>query len=697
MTLSAADLITLTRTSTITDRDGDTASDSAVLNIGTALSFEDDGPSIDVTSAGEGPVLTVDETDLAQNASASFAGSFSATSSFGTDGAGTLVTSYGLNVKSQGVDSGLDDVASGQNVLLFLESGQVVGRAGSVSGEIVFTLTVDADGNVTLDQRRAVAHDVDGSSAAAHDDAMTLSAADLITLTRTSTITDRDGDTASDSAVLNIGTALSFEDDGPAFTIVNDGPDAGTTVSISTPNPATTTTYVAQFADWKHGADLAQGTPTLSNVSGSGAVTINAGASTSDKLVLELKDATGTVVATLTLNADGTDSIQVVHRATTFDTDLLLTGDVTASGPELTKFIQSTISGLTITVTASDGDENPNEGSPVVNNNNDDEVNPSTQGWAVADNQIDSGESITFSFSVGVERFSFVADGFTGNPSDSSNDADTLPDVGLTIRVYYNPEKTIHQDFTVTVNEGASIQVADLPGFGSNGQYTSFYGVTVLSDSTQDNNDGFRLNNVTVSKVTANPPTDLDYSFTVNLTDKDGDTASQSFTVHLDSEASGGLLVEAIAGTSGADTLNGTGANDVLIGGGGDDILIGGAGSDTLTGGDGSDTFRYQSLSDGLDSITDFTIAAPASGGDVLNLQDVLAVAGATIDNAVVGDDATTVDNYVYFTVSGTTATLFVDTAGGGSGTALATFSVASGTTADGLLQQLLQNNQIVT
>src|SRR3970282_2189024 len=87
------------------------------------------------------------------------------------------------------------------------------------SGNTVFTVSVDASGNVTLDQQRAVAHDLDGPPGPAHDDAMTLSVADLITLTRSSTITDRDGDTASDSASINIGTALSFEDDGPSIDV----------------------------------------------------------------------------------------------------------------------------------------------------------------------------------------------------------------------------------------------------------------------------------------------------------------------------------------------------------------------------------------------------------------------------------------------------------------------------------------------
>ena len=39
-----------------------------------------------------------------------------------------------------------------------------------------------------------------------------------ITLTASSTITDGDGDTASDSETVNIGANISFADDGPVLT-----------------------------------------------------------------------------------------------------------------------------------------------------------------------------------------------------------------------------------------------------------------------------------------------------------------------------------------------------------------------------------------------------------------------------------------------------------------------------------------------
>ena len=145
-------------------------------------------------------MLTVDESDLATNATASFAGVFTPT--FGADGVGNVAFALGIAAGS----TGLIDTATGNAVVLSLEGGQVVGRAGA-GGAVVFTVSVNALGFVTLDQQRAVVH----PNAANPDDPVTLAADNLVTLT--TTLTDRDGD--STSATAAIGTNLRFEDSGP--------------------------------------------------------------------------------------------------------------------------------------------------------------------------------------------------------------------------------------------------------------------------------------------------------------------------------------------------------------------------------------------------------------------------------------------------------------------------------------------------
>ncbi|MFO9322331.1 DUF5801 repeats-in-toxin domain-containing protein [Legionella pneumophila serogroup 1] len=75
---------------------------------------------------------------------------------------------------------------------------------------MVFNISVDGSGNVTLDQVRAVVHDnpLDPDESTGPTQ---LNAANLVTLTAVAT--DKDGDSAS--ATANIGLSFNFEDDGP--------------------------------------------------------------------------------------------------------------------------------------------------------------------------------------------------------------------------------------------------------------------------------------------------------------------------------------------------------------------------------------------------------------------------------------------------------------------------------------------------
>src|SRR6185503_10711866 len=164
----------------------------------------DDGPSIGLAEHGE-PNLIVDETDLSVNATASFAANFSA--SFGADGPAANSITYALGISAPGANSGLIDVASGSAIVLVLNNGVVEGHVGNAAGALAFTVSVNAAGDVTLNQILAVKHP-DGTNP---NDNVTLSADNLVTLTATAH--DFDGDTAS--STLNIGTNLNFHDVGP--------------------------------------------------------------------------------------------------------------------------------------------------------------------------------------------------------------------------------------------------------------------------------------------------------------------------------------------------------------------------------------------------------------------------------------------------------------------------------------------------
>ena len=64
-----------------------------------------------------------------------------------------------------------------------------------------------------------------------------------------------------------------------------------------------------------------------------------------------------------------------------------------------------------------------------------------------------------------------------------------------------------------------------------------------------------------------------------------------------------------IWGLKGNDILNGGTGNDTLTGHSGDDTLIGGMGDDELIGSDGDDVFVFNNLNEGIDEITNFSVA----------------------------------------------------------------------------------------
>lgn len=180
-------------------------------------------------------------------------------------------------------------------------------------------------------------------------------------------------------------------------------------------------------------------------------------------------------------------------------------------------------------------------------------------------------------------------------------------------------------------------------------------------------------------------------NFSYTLVDKDGDLASSTLTIEVqrtvvaegsasadtltgqladanvilghagDDTIIGGSVADQLFGNEGNDVLRGLGGDDFLHGGADNDTLVGGVGSDTLVGGLGSDVFRW-SLGDGgtevasrpVDTIKDFDVAAPAAGGDVLDLRDLL-----------VGENAGNLSNYLNFDTTGSSTVIRVSTTGG--------------------------------
>ncbi|ARQ56473.1 hypothetical protein EFR00_22195 [Rhizobium sophoriradicis] len=304
--------------------------------VGSFINFDDDGPAI--TAVGTAPQVTVDETDLATNATGNFATAFTPTP--GADGA---TFTYALGISQVTNVSGLTDTATGQSVLLFLEGGNVVGRAGA-GGPVVFTVSVSTAGVVTLDQARAVVH----ANTSNPDDSRTLAAADLVTLT--ATITDGDGDPAS--ATRNIGQNLNFEDDGPSINANGTAPQ----VTVDETDLATNATgnFATAFISTP-GADGATTTYALGvnvNTNVSGLTDTETGASVllfkEGSNVVGRAGAGGPVVFTVSVSAAGVVSLDqaraVVHANTSNPDD-----SRTLAAADL----------VTLTATITDGDGDP--------------------------------------------------------------------------------------------------------------------------------------------------------------------------------------------------------------------------------------------------------------------------------------------------------------------------------------------------
>ncbi len=113
-----------------------------------------------------------------------------------------------------------------------------------------------------------------------------------------------------------------------------------------------------------------------------------------------------------------------------------------------------------------------------------------------------------------------------------------------------------------------------------------------------------------------------------------------------------------LVGVSLFKAIDGTAARDTLTGTPGDDIFTGGAGADTLTGGAGTNVFRYTSVRDAGDTVTDFV-----PGKDLIDLRALLAGVGYGGSN---GSSAVADGVLRFVAVAGGTS-VQIDTDGAGS------------------------------
>ena len=89
--------------------------------------------------------------------------------------------------------------------------------------------------------------------------------------------------------------------------------------------------------------------------------------------------------------------------------------------------------------------------------------------------------------------------------------------------------------------------------------------------------------------------------------------------------------------------------NDFLEGGDGNDDLSGGLGEDTLTVGSGTDYFTFYASSDGIDTITDFSVA-----------DDTIKVSASNFGGELTVDNSIAAEQFVIGTASGDKSNRFI-------------------------------------
>ncbi|WP_119258064.1 DUF5801 repeats-in-toxin domain-containing protein [Shinella zoogloeoides] len=439
---------------------------------------------------------------------------------------------------------------------------------------------------------------------------------------------------------------VNVVDDVPAFTLVNDGNRNGV-VELSASNPGANVTYTGQFAEWHYGADGYKSItmPTLQT----GNLKVETVSSGPDKIVLDLKE-NGTVVAKLTLNANGTDSLEVMHREGKVDFTPFPTNNGGGGKPVDFKVID--LADFDVVASA-------------TKNGSKDQVN-SNNGWGVDNGNINKNEAILFKFVDNLSDpsnpaavnaaaghraydFQFTTTSLNGFPGPKDDAV-----ASVIVRVYLDAGMTKYDEVTVSAKQGDSFQIShlDWSAAAGNGSYHSgdpIFGVRVLNAT---NKGTFRLDDIAVGADHVTPPADLDFKgIEIKITDGDGDTATQKFDVHIGGASGDHLTVEAVAGTSDNDTLHGAAGSDTLIGGLGDDILYGGDGNDiligglghnTLYGGGGNDTFvidASKALSGALsDMIMDYH-NGQSGEHDVVDLSELL--------HGITVTEANPIGNYV--------------------------------------------------
>uniref|UniRef100_UPI00359F6490 DUF5801 repeats-in-toxin domain-containing protein n=1 Tax=Bradyrhizobium sp. TaxID=376 RepID=UPI00359F6490 len=605
----------VTLTATVTDKDGDSASQK--LDLSSHVTFHDDGPSI-ALSGTVGSLNTYEAylsaaTNAGINGSTpdlvptqghtldkeSFAGAFTVVT--GADG-GT--TAYALSIAANGTATNLIDSASGLGVVLDQSgntiSGYVTGHDGDAAW-LVFTLSVNtATGDVTLTQDRAVHENTASSPDTGEGISLT---GGLVTLT--ATVTDKDGDTASQK--LDLSSHVTFHDDGPAWTSAEHGVIANV-AGISVIGDL-------QFITGADGLGSLYFTGVSTDPLHPTATTIQAGG----YAVSEYVDASG-VLHGVANGADvfkvaldpttSTYSFYLLHTLDSYSQQSISTsGDVHASGPAPYAVLSDTSGNAVVNITGYHTTGAFNAANWLAETHDtltssmlsQDTINASSKGLGVHGDNFKQGDFMRFD--LGAVGDNSNGDAWTYGHATGASTVGTGNQISFTVNaiggsttidyVVHSVDGTVSSGVYNSATDGSTLTAT---GHG-NIDYVELYDVKGMS----------KILLAGINELVNNGQTDV--PFTVGVKDGDGDIATGSFDVNV----------------NGGTTLSGTAGNDVIVAG---------VTNETLTGNGGDDKFV-------LNLAAHFTISDFNSGDLVL-----LDVAGLSLpagtSNALTANQFTT-------------------------------------------------------
>ncbi|NND96149.1 MAG: hypothetical protein HKN47_02330, partial [Pirellulaceae bacterium] len=240
---------------TLSDGEATPDTASATLDISEAINITDDGPDIELTLGGA--LLETDDGALTNGNEGG--------TTFDTEGVGTLFTVttndpgadgdggivYSLSLSSTNVTTTLVDVASDEAVVLSVNGSGVIEGRTATSDDLVFTLAVAAaTGAVTLTQIRAVTQgDADANDSPSYDSDIVGLGLTTEAIYLNATLSDAEVNADTDTSQIAIDDNIQFTDDGPGV-LVED---------------STTGTYSDASGNW---TDTDGGTASWADVSG---------------------------------------------------------------------------------------------------------------------------------------------------------------------------------------------------------------------------------------------------------------------------------------------------------------------------------------------------------------------------------------------------------------------------------------------